>query len=106
MTTERFNQIVDELTSHIKTTLKRKATEYSLTDDRLSSFKCAAEIQHNLPSQALLGMMTKHIVSIYDYVCTGQKFTEVMAREKIGDALSYLILLYATLEDEGFKEEK
>lgn len=104
MTNKRFNEIVEDLTTHIKKTLTKKASEYNLTDDRLSSFKCAAEMQHNMPSQALLGMMTKHIVSIYDYVCTAEKFTEPMAREKIGDALDYLILLYAMLEEEGFKE--
>ena len=106
MTSERFNEIVEDLTNHIKKTLMRKASEYNLTDDRLSSFKCAAEMQHNTPSQALLGMMTKHVVSIYDYVESNKKFTEALAREKIGDNLDYLILLYAMLEEEGFAPEK
>ena len=51
-------------------------------------------------------MMTKHVVSIYDYVEGNKKFTEALAREKIVDNLNYLILLYAVLEEEGFKKEE
>lgn len=104
MTTDRFNEIVTDLTNQIKNTLIKKADEYSLDADRLSAFKRAADIQQQSPAQALLGMMTKHVVSIYDYVEEGKKFTEALAREKIGDNLSYLILLYAVLEEEGFKK--
>lgn len=104
MTSVEFDKIVDDLTDQIKSVLKSKATEYNLEDDRLSSFKRAASLQQQTPSQSLLGMMTKHVISIYDYVESGTKFTEAMAREKIGDNLNYLILLFAMLKEEGFKE--
>ena len=106
MTTERFNEVVKDLTTQIKNTLIRKAGEYNLDDDRLSVFKRAAGIQQQTQAQALLGMMTKHVVSIYDYVEGNKKFTEALAREKIVDNLNYLILLYAVLEEEGFKKEE
>lgn len=106
MTTEKFNTIVDDLTNQIKSTLKRKAGEYNLDEDRLSVFKRAAGIQQQTSAQALLGMMTKHVVSIYDYVEGNKKFTEELAREKICDNLNYLILLYAILEEEGFAAPK
>ena len=105
MTTERFNEVVKDLTTQIKNTLIRKAGEYNLDDDRLSVFKRAAGIQQQTQAQALLGMMTKHVVSIYDYVEGNKQFTEALAREKIVDNLNYLILLYAVLEEEGFKKD-
>jgi hypothetical protein len=102
MTTPDFNKVVEDLTNQIKNTLIRKQAEYNLDDDRLSVFKRAANIQQQTPAQALLGMMTKHVVSIYDYVEQDKKFTEELAREKICDNLNYLILLYAVLQEEGF----
>lgn len=106
MAPDEFNKIVDEMTDKIKATLKKKATEYNLDEDRLSVFKRAAKLQHQTAPQALLGMMTKHVVSIYDYVEEDKKFTKELAQEKIGDNLNYLILLYALLLEEGFKETK
>ena len=105
MTTERFNEVVKDLTTQIKNTLIRKAGEYNVDDDRLRVNKRAAGIQQQTPAQALLGMMTKHVVSIYDYVEGNKQFTEALAREKIVDNLNYLILLYAVLEEEGFKKD-
>ena len=102
MTTSNFNKVVEDLTNQIKSTLIRKQAEYNLDDDRLSVFKRAASIQQQTTAQALLGMMTKHVVSIYDYVEQDRKFTEELAREKICDNLNYLILLYAVLQEEGF----
>lgn len=106
MLTKEFNAIVEDLTNQIKNTLIRKADEYNLDADRLSVFKRAAGIQNQTQAQALLGMMTKHVVSIYDYVEGNIKFTEALAREKIVDNLNYLILLYAVLKEEGFKAEQ
>lgn len=104
MTTDRFNEVVKDLTNQIKNTLIRKADEYNLDEDRLSVFKRAANLQQQTSAQALLGMMTKHVISIYDYISSDTKFTEALAREKIVDNLNYLILLYAVLEEEGFKK--
>ena len=105
MTTERFNEVVKEQLERIEKLLVKKQAEYNLDADRLSVFKRAAGIQQQTQAQALLGMMTKHVVSIYDYVEGNKKFTEALAREKIVDNLNYLILLYAVLEEEGFKKE-
>ena len=106
MRPDEFNKIVDDMTDKIKATLKRKATEYNLDEDRLSVFKRAAKLQHQTAPQALLGMMTKHIVSIYDYIEDNVTFTKELATEKITDALNYLILLYALLAEDNFGEEK
>lgn len=105
MTHERFNEIVEELLKTTQNTLIRKEDEYSLDTDRLSTFKKAAVIQHQTNAQALLGMMTKHIVSIYDIVEQNKPVSKALANEKIGDAINYLCLLYAVLEEQGFTEE-
>jgi len=99
MNSQDFNNIIDERIEYIKNSLQKKASEYNLDEDRLSVFKRAAAIQHQTPSQALLGMLTKHIVSIYDYVETDGNFTHELASEKIGDAINYLLLLYALNEE-------
>lgn len=103
MTLNDFNTIVDSLLDTTKNTLIRKTDEYNLDVDRLSCFKRAAAIQQVTSAQALLGMMTKHIVSIYDIVESDTWVTEAMAKEKIGDAINYLCLLYAVLAETGFK---
>lgn len=100
MTSGNFNSIVEDLLATTKNTLIRKTAEYNLDTDRLSCFKRAAKLQQQTTSQALLGMMTKHIISIYDYVESGEVMSEAMAKEKIGDAINYLCLLYAVLDEE------
>ena len=49
-------------------------------------------------------MMTKHIVSIYDMVNSGKKYSNEVWLEKCGDAQNYLMLL-AALEYE-FNEQQ
>ena len=53
------------------------------------------------PEKALVGMWTKHIISILDIVDgLDKKLVPVeMIEEKIGDAVNYLILLEAMLKD-------
>ncbi len=104
MTTNDFNKIVEALMEQSKKVLIKKADEYNLSDDRLDSFKRAACRQMITPPQALLGYLDKHIGSIYDYIHDNKKMTAQLAAEKIGDAINYLYLLYAVLQDEGFAE--
>lgn len=77
-----------------------KSGEYSRNDDKLHNFKRAAGVLGTTPEKALLGMMTKHTVSILDIVDDLEKdklpSAELLA-EKIGDELKYLILLKALI---------
>lgn len=106
MTNERFNEIVNELQNNTNKVLLKKKDEYNLTDDRLDVFNGAAARQKRTVPQAVLGYMDKHIGSIYDYVLADRKMTKELAQEKIGDALNYLYLLYAALEENGFAVKK
>ena len=56
--------------------------------------------------RALVGMMAKHIVSLYD-MCYAKNtsFTKELWDEKITDSLNYLFLLAAIIKEEGTYEQ-
>ena len=96
MNTQRFNDVVAEQIKRSTDVLCSKAKEYA-TEDRLHNFKVAAVILDGTPVQALMGMMSKHTVSIYD-MCQHSDpndFTMDMWNEKITDSINYLLLLKA-----------
>lgn len=69
MTEENFEAVIDEQLKCCKNLLIRKGKEYDQeTEDRLRSFKVAAELEGITQKQALAGMMSKHTVSIYDLI--------------------------------------
>lgn len=79
-----------------------KSGEYnSGHDDRLAAFKQAAALERTTPQRALFGMMAKHLVSVQN-MCDGQirDYTIDRWREKIGDAVNYLLLLNSLIDEE------
>lgn len=100
MTNNDFEKIVTEQLDYCKDLLIVKGKEYSLTDDRLSAFKKAADIQGSSVKEALAGMMAKHIVSIYDMCSSDAAFSKARWTEKITDSINYLLLLKAAIEEE------
>ena len=101
MTTERFNEIVDEQLKRIEKVLVKKAGEYNLEVDRLGFFKRAASLAQCTPEQALYGFLLKHIVSISDMISSGADYPKDLWLEKITDIENYLILLTGLIEDTG-----
>lgn len=99
MKTLDFNNFVDEELEKIKSILINKTAEYNLEEDRLSFFKRAAEIQHIKTDEALVGMMTKHVISIYDMVKSDKSFPIEKWNEKCIDLINYLLLLLAVEKD-------
>ena len=101
MTEIQFLHVLLERQVRISAVLARKAAEYT-RGDRLSNFKRAAAMLNCTPEQACLGFWAKHVVSIMDFVKDiehGELASEAMWDEKIGDAISYLILLEALIKD-------
>ena len=91
----------------------KKHEVYTRSEDKLHNFKRAADTKQTTPEDALLGMMNKHIVSIYDMVddltLEGRMPLPLehplkVWDEKIGDAINYLKLLRALIE-ERYNEE-
>ena len=104
MTQNEFNKFVEKQLNNISSVLVKKTDEYNLEEDRLGFFKRAGALSGEPAAKALLGMMTKHIVSIYDMVNSGKKYSNEVWLEKCGDAQNYLMLL-AALEYE-FNEQQ
>ena len=100
MTPEDFTESVRRRLIHCEFVLVPKGQEYSRGGDRLHNFKKAAAIEKCTPEKALLGMAMKHIVSIMDMVddlpdLPGQNTQD----EKFTDAINYLLLLEALIEE-------
>jgi len=99
MTPQDFDKLVERRIESIRTVLKSKANEYSILGDRLHNFNRASDMLGVTKEKALVGMWTKHVVSILDIVDSGATPAKVMLDEKIGDAINYLILLEAYYAD-------
>jgi len=107
MTTEEFLKIFDDLVERCRNLLCTKDQEYKRDNDKLWNFKQAALLEKCNPVRALRGMMTKHVINIYDYIDdleNGVYHTTKQWDEKIMDNINYLILLRALLVER--KEEK
>ena len=99
MTPERFNDILARRLEVTKAVLTSKAQEYSSGKDRLHNFNRAAAMLGTTPEKALVGMWTKHIVSILDIVDSEIVPSLALLEEKVTDAVNYLILLEACYKD-------
>ena len=102
MTQEEFNVVFELQMRKCADILAHKKKEYTGDNiDRLSAFKIAAALQNCDPKAALAGMMSKHVVSLYD-MCysTLLHFDMEQWDEKITDCINYLILLKALVKEE------
>jgi hypothetical protein len=101
MTLDKFNEVVQGQIDRCLETLKTKGDEYASGDDRLEHFKTSAEEQEISPKQALWGMASKHITSLGKMCKSEQMMLTFAWDEKIGDAINYLLLLRALVEEEA-----
>lgn len=102
-TESAYEKSIKEMISHCESVLIEKHREYA-TEDDFHNFNVAAELQNITPLQALVGMMDKHVVSVHDYVnehAEGRKATKEQWKEKIGDNINYLLILWAMVNHEG-----
>lgn len=91
-----FDKVVEARLQKISSVLGSKAKEYARAD-RFYNLKRAAEIMRTTPEHALLGMWSKHLVSVIDLIEGTLPATVGTIDEKIGDAINYLILLEGML---------
>jgi hypothetical protein len=80
--------------------LGSKAGEYATDDERLHNFKILSALQGITLRQAVVNLMAKHTVSIFDMASNEVDLPEELWNEKITDHINYLILLLAVLEEE------
>lgn len=102
MTGQKLQQVIEEQTQRVITTIQSKNAHYAKATDEnaLSAFYDAAAIQDNKPRQALAGMMAKHTVSIYDLIEEPELAPQEVWEEKITDHIAYLVLLRALVQEE------
>jgi len=113
MNVEKFNAMLEERIKKTRQVLDSKNKEYATNADKLRNFKRAGAMENCIPEKALIGMWSKHVVSILDIVdkidadedeelikiCDGEGLTKEMLEEKCGDAINYLILLEALIKE-------
>jgi len=87
-----------------------KNAEYSRNDDKLHNFKRAGALLGCTPHEALVGMWSKHLVSVLDMVSDYAAFGKIpdskMLDEKFTDAINYLHLLEALFREENKNVDK
>jgi hypothetical protein len=103
-----FEKLVNERFEACIALLENKAAQYATEEDRLHNFKIAGLFQEETPLKALLGMMSKHLVSLKDYVKKHENRIETSKKnwiEVLNDTHNYLYLAEGLLED-FWKEQK
>lgn len=107
MNTEQFQTVDEELMNHCDDILLDRAVDYA-TEDRLHNFKVAAKLQGSPPEDALIGMMAKHVVALHDAIEQEKMRTLEWWKEKIGDNINYLRLLWGLIceDDSQYVEKK
>ena len=101
METIEFDGIVRDRLKSTEQTLIKKAGEYA-RGDRLSNFKQIAALLGVTPEQALIGLVSKHIVAVVDFIKDidrGVIQPYEQWDEKIGDINAYMILLDAMIQE-------
>ena len=101
MENKEFNEIVVARMDQVRSTLLAKADEYA-RGDRLSNFKQIAGLLNCIPEQALIGLVSKHIIALVDFINDkANDRAQPYARwdEKIGDIIAYMILLDAMVQE-------
>jgi len=106
--TKNFNKLTRSFFEDCKAILNAKVDEYAHRGDHLSSFKQAASLELCEPEESLKGMLTKHIVSIYQFIdeLSFDASAHIPPRslnqwhEKLVDAVNYIgPLLWALLNE-------
>lgn len=99
MNSETFARSIEHQLQICTDVLVDKAREYATDDDRLHNFNVAAALQDETPVEALLGMMAKHTVSVFDMGRNAMAYPMDIWDEKITDHINYLLLLRAAIQE-------
>ncbi len=98
MKREAFHHLVEHRIVVCQSILEDRAGQYA-TGDRLWNFKRAANTLGQPVPMTVVGMMSKHLVSVLDMAQGIRVFTESDIHEKFTDLHNYLYLLEATLAE-------
>lgn len=108
MTAERFEEVFNEQMEYCRELLIQKSKEYAIKNpDRLQHFKRTAGFLKTTPEDALIGMLSKHLISVVD-MCRDpepERYPLEQWTEKITDTINYLLLLKGIVVEKTDKEE-
>lgn len=97
---DTFHHLIKARLTACEEVLTTKNSSYSTSDDALHNFHRAAQLQNCTPERALLGMWTKHLVSVIDIIDNLPTTPdEATLSEKITDSINYLLFLEALIRD-------
>lgn len=97
MNAQRFEEVFNEQMKYCGDILLVKSKEYAIkNEDRLQHFKRTAGFLKTTPEDALIGMLSKHLISVVD-MCRNdpESYSLDQWTEKITDTINYLLLLKA-----------
>ena len=106
MNKEEFNKVIIKQIDYCESMLLAKGAEYApratknMTEDRLAHFKKAAAMMNIAPKAALMGMLSKHLISVSDMCMDEQRYSKEQWSEKITDSINYFLILRAIVEEE------
>ena len=112
MTQKQFNYSLIAQMEMCDVILRSKGEEYApdaLEDtqrDRLGHFKRAASMMNITPKAALMGMLSKHLISISDMCMDKADYPIEKWDEKITDTINYLFILKAIVEEESYEKNR
>ena len=110
MNQKDFNEVIVRQTDRCKSLLMAKGAEYApkavktAEVDRLARFKKAAVVMNSSPKAALMGMLSKHLISISDMCTDERQYSREQWDEKITDSINYFLILRALVEEESNEE--
>lgn len=110
MNQKDFNEVIVRQTDRCKSLLMAKGAEYAPKAvknagvDRLEHFKKAAVVMNSTPKAALMGMLSKHLISISDMCTDERQYSREQWDEKITDSINYFLILRALVEEESNEE--
>ena len=115
---DKFEKILKRRIELTKSVLSTKNKEYASDSDKLHNFKRAGAMLNCTPERALIGMATKHFISLLDIIDRIERIEQENKQEplcitlnpirwlkkkrleeKIGDSINYLILLEAIIKE-------
>ena len=111
MNQKEFNEVIGRQTDRCKSMLITKGSEYApkavknIAVDRLAHFKKAAVVMNSTPKAALMGMLSKHLISVSDMCTDDRVYPKEQWDEKITDSINYLLILRALVEEEMNEED-
>ena len=100
MNRKEFEAIMREQCGLCEKLMLRKSDEYTEgSEDKLIAFRRAAALLGTTPQDALIGMLTKHLVSVADMCKSGKDYPAEQWDEKITDTINYMLLLRAIVTE-------